>query len=668
MDAYTVKKLMPRIVIAIILANLSFAICTLVIDVTNTIGGAIPQIFDSFSSNAGIGGALGGEKAGAVVAIAATVAGAALFAGGIFVIVPMLLSIAMAIGVALATIIIRRVLIVLMVVIAPIAIALWVIPGGEALAKRWWKLFLQLLIIYPAIMALVYSGKLVASIIAGNAVTPSSTSPTGYVLTSSGAQNISTFDAVAIVGALVVPFFLLPTVFKLASSTLGNITGRINDRSKGLIDRSKKMRGQKIAQNLQKIQSGSRFKNAKSPTSFKGRLNTGLQAASIVATGKAGLRPTPNRLRTELAASRTSANFNAAKEMIEKDPEMQLIKNDDDKLHALVHGKDEASVRNILKASASGRFDKPHQQGALDQAVAEIMRVRKNNGVQAARVAGVMQQAGTGTAYNTVGEMMNDINFASGGDRTTAGLMLAQMRGAAMQSGRVDLGGAGFADMLIGMDDLRRSAAGTGGYIHGTNRADVAAATQATTDKILGKVWNSQGGATLVHSSMKDTAVEQLGNVMVDSVGGALNTQNDRAAVQQLASLSNVYDGMKGASPAKARIMADKVLSHQINVSQLSPDMQRRLDSAITSYSWEEKQVLDQNTGDYVTQRTPTKTGSKATITYAEAIEALRSDSEWQQMSREYQRATDAAQAQGPPAGPGGLPPAPGVGPQQQGP
>lgn len=244
---YTVKKLLPRVIIALILANLSFSICANLISITNTLGGAAKEIIlapITSAGNAGGGIKVVGEGEAATIAFTdainadgsgafqtAVVAGLgtlvylAIASGGA-ILLPVMAIVFVAAIVALTVLLLRRILIIMLIVFAPIAFVLWALPGGEKWFQRWWKLFIQMLLMYPMIMAAFASGIFVSWLI-------TKTGPsTGLGLMTS---------AMAFV-AIVLPYFLIPTLFKAAGGALGNITGMINDRSKGLIDRSKNYR------------------------------------------------------------------------------------------------------------------------------------------------------------------------------------------------------------------------------------------------------------------------------------------------------------------------------------------------------------------------------------------------------------------------------------------
>jgi hypothetical protein len=91
---------------------------------------------------------------------------------------------------------------VLLALLSPLAFAAWLLPNTEKYFKKWWELFLQLLVIYPALMA-IFAGATVAA----------------NVLATSG-QFLQQITALIIQAA---PLFALPALVKGTSGVLGRI-------------------------------------------------------------------------------------------------------------------------------------------------------------------------------------------------------------------------------------------------------------------------------------------------------------------------------------------------------------------------------------------------------------------------------------------------------------
>lgn len=169
LSAYGIKKMLPRIIAAAILINLSFFICSIMLDVFNVIGGAIKGIIDTgiaalaTATNNGTP-ANTAEIIGAQITWIVGIAAAAAV-GVLGYLVPLLVSGALAVLGMTIVIGMRKVLILLLIVLAPLAFAAMILPGTEALFKKWFKSYIGLLAMYPVIMAILYGCALVSMII-----------------------------------------------------------------------------------------------------------------------------------------------------------------------------------------------------------------------------------------------------------------------------------------------------------------------------------------------------------------------------------------------------------------------------------------------------------------------------------------------------------------------
>jgi hypothetical protein len=156
--------------------------------------------------------------------IAAVAGGAWLLAGGaaealmvlfLFVLLPALLAL---LGVAL-TLIIRRGLILLLIIISPVAVALYCLPNTEKYFRQWFSLFIKTLMVYPIIAAIFGMANILAVVIskANQANGP-----------------VSSFAGLVSIIVLILPLFLIPYSFKLAGGAIGSLHDQFtNYRKKG---------------------------------------------------------------------------------------------------------------------------------------------------------------------------------------------------------------------------------------------------------------------------------------------------------------------------------------------------------------------------------------------------------------------------------------------------
>ena len=229
---YGVKKMLPRLVIAAVLVNLSFTFCAVLLDLSNVTGYAFQDAFmgikntiSTVGENTGVGWTWSevivmilsnGALAGGVVATVAM--GAELL--------PLALSALVGIGLVLLLVLLimaaRQALIVILIIISPLAFVCYLLPGTEKWFKKWRDLFLTMLVFFPA-FAVVFGGAQLAGII----IIQNATGANGGIM--------------QILGMVVqiIPLALTPIILKLSGGLLGKFAGFVNDKNKGLYDRSK---------------------------------------------------------------------------------------------------------------------------------------------------------------------------------------------------------------------------------------------------------------------------------------------------------------------------------------------------------------------------------------------------------------------------------------------
>ena len=229
---YGVKKMLPRLVIAAVLVNLSFTICAILLDLSNIAGYAFQDAFmgikntiSTVGENTGVGWTWSevivmilsnGALAGGVVATVAM--GAELL--------PLALSALVGIGLVLLLVLLimaaRQALIVILIIISPLAFVCYLLPGTEKWFKKWRDLFLTMLVFFPA-FAVIFGGAQLAGII----IIQNATGANGGIM--------------QILGMVVqvIPLALTPIILKLSGGLLGKFAGFVNDKNKGWYDKSK---------------------------------------------------------------------------------------------------------------------------------------------------------------------------------------------------------------------------------------------------------------------------------------------------------------------------------------------------------------------------------------------------------------------------------------------
>ena len=217
---YGIKKVLPKLIVGAVLVNLSFYICQLAVDLSNILGftlkealeGAVSGVGGS-SSNSAIASGLGAAVAGILV-----LTGTVLFAA-LAVSIPTLLSLMLVLLVVLVILIVRQAAIVLLISIAPLAFAAWLLPNTESLFKKWVSMFRGLLMVFPIISLLYGAGKLAGAIL----MTTATSDPNDTAITMQFAG----------LAASILPLGATPFVLQSSLNSLGNIGAKIGRMSAG---------------------------------------------------------------------------------------------------------------------------------------------------------------------------------------------------------------------------------------------------------------------------------------------------------------------------------------------------------------------------------------------------------------------------------------------------
>lgn len=449
--------------------------------------------------------------------------------------------------------------------------------------------------------------------------------------------------------AYVIPFFLIPATFKFGLGVFGNLAGMINDRGRGLFDRQRKFREGQRQKYRERAMSGNRFAGG-DDTNLRGRLNRGI-ANSMNAPGAildSGSTFRPGNWRQATRVATQNRNLAEIERNMKENAAYQSWIHDDGLNRAASETNNRTELRDHLSKMRDDNGNLMYQGRELEDAVNRVETVRRSMGADSFRAMTTRQAVAGGTAYKSkpgqaptaAGEVWAAVARAAGNDDAMASALVASGRSDGMKAGRIDYAGAGFGATLGVVNKMRDELRRTGTISQGTIE-------QATRD-IHKEVYEGQGGASLVHSSMKPDAVKDMAPEMVRTVDEALTAGDSRDITQKFASLAAMYDGMQGSSPAKARVIADDVLSKTIDIATLTPEMKERLQPAL-------RQVDDQ--GNETIR-------FNGTITYQQAIDGLRGNNEFKEMRREYQNEVDRVRSMGgtPPPGtaPGTLPPPPG--------
>lgn len=210
---YGVKKMLPRIVVAAILVNVSYFISQLAIDFSNILGYSIRGVFDSViasvsaASSGGEAGSMSWLKGGenGFVDLAGGIIGGTLAISAVYLMLsafgPILLAAVLALLLILFILVARQAIIILLVVLSPLAFVAFLLPNTEQYFKQWRKILTAMLMLFP-IIALVYG----ASELAANLL--------GRSFSGVGGADNNMFGQIISAAVLILPLFAVPILLK----------------------------------------------------------------------------------------------------------------------------------------------------------------------------------------------------------------------------------------------------------------------------------------------------------------------------------------------------------------------------------------------------------------------------------------------------------------------
>lgn len=228
---YGIKKMLPRLIAAAVLVNISYWICALAVDASNILGvtlrqllvGLLPDVahydLDVFASITGwllAGGATALTIGGTILSVSA--AGGWLAA--LALLLPVLVTALFAVITVVLVLAARQALIIILIVISPLAFVAFLLPNTEDWFTKWRKLFTVMLLLFP-IISIIFGGSQLAAAI----VRSTTDNPLIYILS---------------LAIQIVPLFLTPIVMKFSGGVLNRFGGIVNNPNKGPFDRLRK--------------------------------------------------------------------------------------------------------------------------------------------------------------------------------------------------------------------------------------------------------------------------------------------------------------------------------------------------------------------------------------------------------------------------------------------
>lgn len=228
---YDIRTIIPRLIVAAVLINASYYICAIAVDLSNVFGANLQDMFNGIRTSL-VGNKVSDASAwtswqsitifllsGGTMGVAGLVALGVYGGAALHLLMPMLVTAIISVLVAVVVLAARQAIITVLIVIAPIAFAAFILPSTQKYFEKWRGLFMTMLLVYPMFSVLFGGSQLAATLIAQNAT------------------NVTTIMLAMFVQ--VVPLMITPFLVRFSGSLLGKVAGMVNDPAKGLGDRAK---------------------------------------------------------------------------------------------------------------------------------------------------------------------------------------------------------------------------------------------------------------------------------------------------------------------------------------------------------------------------------------------------------------------------------------------
>lgn len=221
-DNYNVKKILPRLIMTVVLVNISFILCQLVVDLSNILGFSLKKMFtdmagDTVVTVGGFVGNLGAALTSTAVTgiVIAGAVGAAVITWEFWLFPLLLFLLGVIISIFFFAIIlgVRKAGILILIVLAPVAIVCYTLPNTKKFFDRWFKMFSSLLLVYPICGLLMGGGQYASTLLLGAA----------------GGDDVGFFMALVAMLVQVVPFFFIPSLVRGSLAAMGNLGMKISN-------------------------------------------------------------------------------------------------------------------------------------------------------------------------------------------------------------------------------------------------------------------------------------------------------------------------------------------------------------------------------------------------------------------------------------------------------
>jgi|GEM_PF-1749438 len=426
-DAYTIKHIMPRLLISVIFISLSWDLMKYAVDLSNILGlGVRGLIYSPFGAH-NFDNAVNITAGGAFIFTAA--GGSALVLLGTVGILLLALTGIIGVITALFILMAREMLIMFLVVVAPIAIMCSILPNTQKAWKMWTNYFSRALLLFVLFSAVVATGRAFALI--------------------SQSLHHGTLGTLFAFVAFFGPYFMLPTIFKMSGGAIAAISGAAYGATQGIRGSLSKARANRVRMNSQRVLSGDRYQG-------RNFLARGFNRAGLgLATGARGHFGVGERGR-QATALNAQAN---ADEALKNNPRLQkLAFNDDGNAVMALSGGTQRGAEDAARdlfTDENGNYDEVRAHRAVEAAAA----VGFNRSNARAAMTTLAQNKARSVAVGARGraQMQAGFNRLAGNNAQEANDMRDSFAFFASGAGRGDIGAVDWNEQHASLAGFERA-------------------------------------------------------------------------------------------------------------------------------------------------------------------------------------------------------------------
>lgn len=506
LSSYGIKRMLPRLIAAAILVNVSYWICAIAIDLSNIMGYSLYDMLSGMRENLTGSETIGDEytwkNLGSLILSGGTAAvggGLAVYAavaaagGPIYMLLPILLGVIISALVALLIMVARQAIITILVIIAPLAFVAYLLPNTEKYFKKWADLFSTMLLLFP-MFSIVLGGAQLA----------------GDAIIASARQGNGDFNLVILGMAVkIAPVVITPFLLKFSGSLLGKIAGVVNNPGKGIIDRSRNFAKERADQHTARA-----LANTKNP----GLLARGAQRIDSGRRKRDGWKKANDARRDATWAGSDAYS------------DIHAYSEDSNRIKQIGENKASEHYANLQQNSATVQgLDIRARASKLDLDVSEAK-------VEANWEAVKAQGRHVNLVANAAGSPQNVLDAINGSQDASRDLALAGMRKQAAERVQTLQRGTELMDNTATVDGVKLQQFAGGIDPNGAQRALSEALTKQHSARSEA-VKNAQ--AVIEHKNLDDTAIGKLALGDAGSSGIAVTEDVKEAAIKMVAGGKN---------------------------------------------------------------------------------------------------------------------------------